>query len=321
VTTPRMYRMLLRLLPGELRRVYGHQMASVFQDLSEETRDHDGWAAVVVLWAREIVGLLKFSFVLIDEALAKHFWPQGAVGHTFRISARSSSKIVGVVGHVRTQEDGWTGPSQRTFLSYTQRPRLPPPTPNVAGSAPAVRNSGGSYGFIALTVRLDSPARAAELFRNARAIVPQFSLKGELVDDEYASWADDTLLITRIVTGFGVLAFVVAMAGIYGVMAFLVAGRTREIGIRMALGADRRAINRLVLGSSVRLVLLGAGLGVLGALGTSRWVKSKLFGVSPTDPVTFVSVVLIVIAVSLIATWHPASQAGSVDPAITLRAE
>ena len=117
------------------------------------------------------------------------------------------------------------------------------------------------------------------------------------------------------------LAFVIAIAGVYGVMAFLVAGRRREIGIRMALGADRRDINRLILGSSARLVLTGALIGSIGAIGASQWIKSQLFGTSPADPITWAVVVLSVLVVSVLGTWHPARQAARLDPAVTLRAE
>jgi ABC-type lipoprotein release transport system permease subunit len=89
----------------------------------------------------------------------------------------------------------------------------------------------------------------------------------------------------------------------------------------MALGADRRSISRMVLGSSARLVLWGAALGSGAALLTSRWIESQLFGVSPTDPATYVAVSAAIVATALLATWHPALQAARVDPAITLRTE
>jgi putative ABC transport system permease protein len=102
-------------------------------------------------------------------------------------------------------------------------------------------------------------------------------------------------------------------------MAFLVAHRTQEIGIRIALGADARRINRLVLGSSLRLVTLGAIAGVAGAIGAARWVQSQLFGVSATDPATLAIVTLGVIATALVATWQPAHVASRVDPKVLLK--
>ena len=134
-----------------------------------------------------------------------------------------------------------------------------------------------------------------------------------------ASEVADRLLATRIMTSFGILAFVVAAAGIYGVMAFLVANRAREIGIRMALGADSRRIRRLVLGSSMGLVLLGAAIGIGGAFVASRWIQSQLFGVTVTDPIAIVVATVGVAVTALLATWHPARQATRVDPKVLLR--
>ena len=152
-----------------------------------------------------------------------------------------------------------------------------------------------------------------------RSIDTRNILKVEFVDDQYARQFADRLLATRIITGFGMLAFVVAAAGIYGVMAFLVANRAREIGIRMALGADSRRIRRLVLASSMWLVLLGAAIGIGGAFVASRWAQSQLFGVRATDPITIVLVTVAVVVTALLATWHPARQATRVDPKVLLR--
>ena len=152
-----------------------------------------------------------------------------------------------------------------------------------------------------------------------RSIDTRNILKVEFVDDQYARQFADRLLATRIMTGFGMLAFVVAAAGIYGVMAFLVANRAREIGIRMALGADSRRIRRLVLASSMWLVLLGAAIGIGGAFVASRWAQSQLFGVRATDPITIVLVTVAVAVTALLATWHPAMQATRVDPKVLLR--
>jgi putative ABC transport system permease protein len=127
------------------------------------------------------------------------------------------------------------------------------------------------------------------------------------------------VLASRIISGFGVLAFVVAAAGIYALMAFLVASRAREIGIRMALGADSQRIRQLVLGSSIGLVSVGAALGIFGALAASRWAQSQLFGVSATDPITIALVTAAVVVTALLATWHPARQAARIDPTVLLK--
>jgi putative ABC transport system permease protein len=112
-----------------------------------------------------------------------------------------------------------------------------------------------------------------------------------------------------------------AAIGLYGVMAYSVAQRTREIGLRVALGAGRRAVLRLVLGQGLRLVGLGVALGVAGGAAVSRLLSSMLFGLSPFDPLAYVSVSLFLIVVALLACWIPARRATKVDPMIALKHE
>jgi ABC-type antimicrobial peptide transport system permease subunit len=168
---------------------------------------------------------------------------------------------------------------------------------------------------------MDSPDRAEGVLAAARAIDRRVRVELDFVDDSYAEQHAETLLATRVVGAFAATAFIVAMVGIYGVMAFLVAGRTREIGIRMALGATAADIGRLVLSSSFTTVGVGAAVGVVAALVAARWTGSQFFGVAPTDPTTYVLVTGVVIATSMLATWRPARAAARVDPAITLRTE
>src|SRR5262245_35576730 len=193
--------------------------------------------------------------VIITDALANKLWPGGdAVGHRFREDPLFEwSHVIGIVKHVRTTYDSTSGPDR-----YFQKYSLRQPPPPVTASTAARGGSGSSYGFLTVTARVDSRRRVADLYQIVRSIDTRNILKAEFADDQYARQFSDRLLATRIITGFGILAFVVAAAGIYGVMAFLVANRTREIGIRMALGADSRRIRRLVLESAMWLVLLGA---------------------------------------------------------------
>jgi predicted permease len=252
--------------------------------------------------------------VIISEALAARLWPgQDAVGHRFRESPRGPwFSVIGVVGHVRLMADGTTGPDRYFQLYFAKQP---PPPPRPAPPAPAgMRFALPSFRFITVTGRVDSPSRAGDLYQTARGVDPRNILRLQFVDDLYANQFADRLLATRVIGGFGVLAFLVAAAGIYSLMAFLVASRARELGIRVALGATARDIRRLVLGSSLRLVGAGAVIGIGSAVAASRWVQSQLFGVRPTDPLTLVTVTLAVVAVALVATWRPARQASRVDP-------
>jgi ABC-type antimicrobial peptide transport system permease subunit len=176
-----------------------------------------------------------------------------------------------------------------------------------------------SYGLLTITARIDSRARASDVYQTVRSVDQRNILKLEFADDEYASHFADRLLAARVIGGFGLLSFLIAAAGICSVMAFLVAHRAHEIGIRVALGADASRINRLVLGSSLKLVTIGAALGIGGAIAASRWAESQLFGVRAADPATLGLVTLGVVATALLATWHPARQATRIDPKVLLK--
>jgi ABC-type antimicrobial peptide transport system permease subunit len=124
-----------------------------------------------------------------------------------------------------------------------------------------------------------------------------------------------------LLTIFGGVALVLAAIGIYGLMAYSVQQRTQELGIRMALGADRGTIRKLVVWHGMKLALVGVGLGIGAAFGLTRLIASFLFGVKSWDPLVFVTVPVILTSVALIAVWLPASRASKLDPMQALRVE
>jgi ABC-type antimicrobial peptide transport system permease subunit len=136
---------------------------------------------------------------------------------------------------------------------------------------------------------------------------------------------DRSLVTTRLtnwlLAGFAVTALLLALTGIYGVMALNVANRRNEFGIRLALGAQATNVLRLILGQGLRLAIVGVAAGLLAAIGLTRLLQGLLFGISASDPVTFAVLAVLLVAVALLACWIPARRATKVDPLEALRSE
>ena len=250
--------------------------------------------------------------VVIDEALARHFGNDDPVGQ--RISQSSSGtpayEIVGVVRHVEQYNlDDQAIQVPQFYLNFNQIPadRLP-----------------GSTRRINLLTRTDvEPMSLTSAVRGQIVALnkdqPVFNVKtmDQIVDQSMAPRRFSMMLLAV----FAVVALVLASIGIYGMMSYSVAQRTREIGLRMTLGAQRGNVLRLVIGHGMKLALVGVVLGLIAALALTRTMKNLLFGVSATDPVTFVAIALLLALVALLACWVPARRATKVDPLVALRCE
>src|SRR5262249_32221638 len=138
-------------------------------------------------------------------------------------------------------------------------------------------------------------------------------LRGELISDRRF-----TLILVGV---FSALALILASIGIYGVISYSVAQRTREIGIRMALGANQRQVLTMIVGGGIKLAGLGIVIGAAGALGLTRFIHSFLYGVEPSDPLTFTTIALVLAGVALLASYVPARRAMKIDPNTALRYE
>ena len=193
-----------------------------------------------------------------------------------------------------------------------------------AGPRSANVPSGGivePFSQLNFVVRLVDPERLGHVLDAVRGIDSRIGVQAAWLEDIYAQRHGETRMAMSIVSAFAGFALIVAVTGIYGVMAFLVATRRREIGIRMALGAAGRDISRLIISSSAKLVAAGVVIGSATALAASRWIASQLFGVSPSDVSTYAMASAAIAATAFAATWLPARQAARVDPAVALRTE
>ena len=168
----------------------------------------------------------------------------------------------------------------------------------------------------------DPAMLTAEVRQAIRGIDPDeatstFRTMDEVVSTSAAGDRFNVLLLGA----FGGIALLLTAAGIFGVLSYLVTQRTREIGLRMALGAQRPDVMRVIVGQGVRLALFGLGIGVVAAAVVTRWMSSVLFDVKPTDPLTFVAVAMVLGAVAFLASYLPARRAMRVDPLVALRYE
>ncbi|MGE5414218.1 MAG: FtsX-like permease family protein, partial [Syntrophomonadaceae bacterium] len=229
------------------------------------------------------------------SALGRHV-KQGFPDHVY-----TTYEIVGVVGDVR--QDGLDAPVRpELFIPWAQNPRT--------AMTFVLRTAGAPT---ALAAPAAAVVRAVDPDQSVSRVMP---MTGYLAESVAARRFTTTLLGL-----FGLLALVLASVGIYGVVAFGVAERRREIGIRTALGARPRDVLRMIVGGALRLAAAGMALGAIAALALSRLLSTLLFGVGPADPATYAGVVVLIGSVVFAACARPARRAMAVDPATVLRSE
>jgi putative ABC transport system permease protein len=183
---------------------------------------------------------------------------------------------------------------------------------------------GGVAGNMELAVRTSSDplSMAASLREQVHQLDKDQSVADMRTLDQVVSASlAQRRLNTLLLTGFAALALLLAAIGVYGVISYAVEQRTREIGIRMALGATRGKVFRLVVGEGMLLALIGLGVGLVAAFGLARLMTSLLYGVAPSDPVTFLAVSILLSGVAFVASYIPARRATKVDPMVALRYE
>jgi predicted permease len=188
---------------------------------------------------------------------------------------------------------------------------------------PFQQERGGFVRFVSFVARTATPASVVQgIQAEIRRIAPELPIQSTLTMDEaVAASLAQPRFRTVLLALFAATATLIATCGIYGLMAYAVAQRRREIGVRMALGAERRDVIRLVLTRALRIVVAGLIAGLAGAAGVTRVLQTFLFGVTPTDPIAFTVVTLLLMAAGLLAAWLPARRATRIDPCAALRAE
>jgi putative ABC transport system permease protein len=242
---------------------------------------------------------------VISESLARDRWPhQDPIGHTIEFGNMDGDMrlltIVGIVGD--THEYGLDEPPRPTvYVNLFQRPRA------------------------VMTVTMLSDADTGSVSSAARGILqdlnPEIPARFRTFQQVYSASLGSRKFNLILIGFFGITALLLAIAGVFGVMAYSVSRRTREFGVRVALGATSVDVLRMVLGQGMRAILIGVAIGIVGSFALTRTVSSLLFGVTATDPVTFGGVTLLLVAVALLACYIPAKRATRVDPMVALRHE
>jgi predicted permease len=249
--------------------------------------------------------------VVVSQSIARKVWPgESAVGKRIAMAEKPAADdwltIVGVVNDV-VQNDVTEKPDPATYQPIAQ---LPAPS-HLATMSYVVRSDGGSAASIAPAVR--------RILRDADPTLPLGPVR------EYTDLIRTTMLTprfqSRVLAAFSAMALVLAVVGIYGVLAYGVTQRLREIGVRVALGASPRAVRAMVLRRTAMLAVPGLAIGVAGSFGVTRVLSRFLFQITPTDPATYVGVGLLLAAVAFAAAYLPAKRASEIDPLVVIRGE
>jgi len=249
-------------------------------------------------------GTREAPVLLLDEAAAERFFPGTAsLGARIRLWGTERT-VVGVVANERIHGLVEAAPPC-VYLPLAQAPSF-----------------NGAGVLLLRTAGRDPLALAPSVRAMVRKVDPELAVFGIEPLSETLSRSVSTRRFTMLVVGlFAFLALALAAIGIHGVLSYGVALRTREIGLRMALGADAAGVVRLVIGEGLVLALAGLALGLAGALALTRVLATLLFGVSPTDPATFAAIALFLLLVAAAASGIPAWRAAHIDPVVALRSE
>lgn len=250
----------------------------------------------------------------IDDVFARTYFPnQNPIGRHVHIAGFDvEAEIVGVVGHIRQWGPGTDPKSAIEAQFFYPFMQLPPKLMRLVANGVAVvlRTHGDPASIM-------EPVRNAVAAFNPGAVIYADETMNDVISRSLAARRLSMILLGA----FAGIALLLSCVGIYGVISYLAEERTREIGIRMALGARQRDVLRLVLSQGASMALLGIGIGVFLALGLTRMISSQLYGITPHDPLTFCGAGLVLTVVALAACYIPARRATKIDPVVALRYE
>jgi putative ABC transport system permease protein len=240
--------------------------------------------------------------VVINQKLSEALWPgQDPLGKHFNLIGDKQSEVVGVVGNVLHNGLG-ESVSLESYLAFPQNPW------SYVGLAVRTHGDPGAvYGAVRGLVAQIDPELPVHDMRPMEQVVAETMASRRLT-----LW---------LIGAFAALAFVLASVGIYGVMSYAVTERVHEIGVRMALGAQRRDVLRLVVGHGMRHAAIGLLLGSVAAFFAARAMTTLLFGIRPSDPLTYIGIVVVLALAAFAACYVPARRATAVDPMVALRYE
>jgi predicted permease len=250
---------------------------------------------------------------VIDEAFARKYYPnQDPVGKRLNLDMVGAAEIVGVVGHIR--QWGLDAGADRFVQAQIHVPVLQTPDkfmPMVArGMTVVVRTNGSPLAIVPSIRQVVGQMNSEQVMYNVQTM------------DTIISWSlGDRRFSMILLALFASLALILASVGLYGVISYTVVQRTREIGIRIALGARQHDVLGSVLGQGAKVVLLGVAIGIAASLALARLMSSMLYGVGSSDPLTFLGVAVLLMLVAMGACYIPARRAMHVDPVIALRHE
>jgi putative ABC transport system permease protein len=251
--------------------------------------------------------------ILINHSMALHYWksPEDAIGRRIKLDVELSLTIVGVVGDVSPQRLG--EPTRDEFYFPVAQSPSSGPGESWAQNMVLVVRATDSIDPLTLV----TPVRRATAEVDPEIPLSRVSLWSSLIADSVGDRRANLWMIGS----FAAVALLLAAIGLYGLISYGVLQRTREIGVRMALGAQRSDVFRMILTDGTRLVLIGVVVGAIVSIGLTRLIQSLLYGIGATDPITFAGVILLLMLVSLIANYLPTRRAMKINPVIALRQE